>query len=87
MQIFGKSPLLSHKTTLKQHINEREKPIFKTTTTHLPNTKQVTKPQPQKDKFSLSFFIVFTRLSVIVSFYGLTKGFPRKFAYCVSVSK
>ena len=40
MQILGKSPLLSHKTTLKQHINEREKPIFKTTTTHLPNTKQ-----------------------------------------------
>ena len=46
------------------------------------------KTQPKQDKyFSLSFFIVFNRLTVVqVSFYDLTKGIaPKMCILCVRV--
>ena len=73
---WGKSPLSSHKMTLKQQINQ-----------HLnKNTEQAAITQPKQDKSFLSFFIIFNRWSVVkVLFCGLIRGFPWKFAYCVSV--
>ena len=56
---------------------------------NLPSTEQATKIQPKQDKFFvLSFFIVLTvYLLFKCRFVAWQRGFPRKIAYCVSVSK
>ena len=52
------------------------------TNTQFPYLNKRQKLNRKKWFFSLIFFIIFNRLSVVFQ-----SGFPRKYAYCVSVSK
>ena len=82
---FFKSSTAS-KTNLKQNVRQRSN---KLTASVLVLTEQATKTQPinKISFFSLSFFVVFDRLSVVyVSFCGLTKEIsPKMCILCVRV--
>ena len=85
----GKSPLSSHKMTLKQQTNSFKLYFFVACFLPIIIFQALNKRQnpPIKVSFSLSFFIIGNCLSVKCYFVAWQKGFPQKFAYFVSVSK
>ena len=56
---------------------------------NLPSSEQATKTQPKQDYYFISHFSSFLTVYLLFKcrFVAWQRGFPRKFAFCVSVSK